>query len=109
MEVSSHAIDQERIEGLEFNGGVFTNLTRDHLDYHKDFKDYLTVKKRFFDQLTGDAFALVNGDDKNGKVMLQNCKAEAHTYSLRSLCEFRGKSNEMHMEGSSIEINGEEV
>ena len=109
MEVSSHAIDQERIEGLEFNGGVFTNLTRDHLDYHKDFKDYLTVKKRFFDQLTGDAFALVNGDDKNGKVMLQNCKAEAHTYSLRSLCEFRGKINEMHMEGSSIEINGEEV
>ncbi len=109
MEVSSHAIDQERIEGLEFNGGVFTNLTRDHLDYHKDFKEYLTVKKRFFDQLPEDAFALVNGDDKHGKVMLQNCHAEAHTYSLRSLSDFRGKIKEMHMEGSSMEINGAEV
>ncbi|MEN8227056.1 MAG: UDP-N-acetylmuramoyl-L-alanyl-D-glutamate--2,6-diaminopimelate ligase [Bacteroidota bacterium] len=109
MEVSSHAIDQERIEGLEFNGGVFTNLTRDHLDYHKDFKEYLNVKKRFFDHLPGDAFALVNGDDKNGKVMLQNCQAEAFAYSLRSLCDFRGKINEMHLEGSSLEINGAEV
>ncbi len=109
MEVSSHAIDQERIEGLEFNGGVFTNLTRDHLDYHKDFGEYLGVKKRFFDQLPGEAFALVNGDDKNGNTMLQNCKAEAHTYSLRSLCEFKGKIKEMHLEGSSMEINGAEV
>lgn len=109
MEVSSHAIDQERIEGLEFNGGVFTNLTQDHLDYHEDFKQYLSVKKRFFDQLPTDAFALVNGDDKNGKVMLQNCKAEAHTYSLRSLCDFRGKINEMHLEGTSMEINDMEV
>lgn len=109
MEVSSHAIDQERIEGLEFNGGVFTNLTRDHLDYHEDFKEYLTVKKRFFDQLPGDAFALVNGDDKHGKIMLQNCNAEAHTYSLRSLCDFRGKIKEMHLEGTSMEINGTEV
>jgi UDP-N-acetylmuramoyl-L-alanyl-D-glutamate--2,6-diaminopimelate ligase len=109
MEVSSHAIDQERIKGLEFNGGVFTNLTRDHLDYHEDFKEYLTVKKRFFDQLPGDAFALVNGEDKHGKVMLQNCNAEAHTYSLRSVCDFRGKIKEMHMEGTSMEINGAEV
>jgi len=109
MEVSSHAIDQERVESLEFNGGVFTNLSRDHLDYHKDFKEYLNVKKRFFDRLTADAFALVNGDDKNGKVMLQNCKAEKHIYSLRSMCDFRGKITEMHLEGSSMEINGSEV
>jgi UDP-N-acetylmuramoyl-L-alanyl-D-glutamate--2,6-diaminopimelate ligase len=109
MEVSSHAIDQERIGGLEFNGGIFTNLTRDHLDYHKDFRTYLNVKKRFFDQLPADAFALVNGDDKNGKVMLQNCQAEQHIYSLRSLCDFRGKITEMHLEGSAMEINGHEV
>ncbi|MFH0759563.1 MAG: UDP-N-acetylmuramoyl-L-alanyl-D-glutamate--2,6-diaminopimelate ligase [Bacteroidota bacterium] len=109
MEVSSHAIHQERIEGLDFNGGVFTNLTRDHLDYHKDFMEYLEVKKRFFDKLPPGAFALVNGDDKHGKVMLQNCKASAHTYSLRSVCEFRGRIKEMHMEGSSLEINGSEV
>jgi UDP-N-acetylmuramoyl-L-alanyl-D-glutamate--2,6-diaminopimelate ligase len=109
MEVSSHAIDQERIDGLEFNGGVFTNLTRDHLDYHVDFKAYLKVKKRFFDHLPEDAFALVNGDDKNGKVMLQNCNAKTYTYSLHSMCEFRGKIKEMHLEGSSIEINDTEV
>ena len=89
MEVSSHAIDQERIGGLEFNGGIFTNLSRDHLDYHKDFKEYLQVKKRFFDELPQEAFALVNVDDKNGKVMLQNCRAEHHSYSLRSMCDFR--------------------
>ncbi len=109
MEVSSHAIDQERIGGLEFNGGVFTNLTRDHLDYHKDFKEYLNVKKRFFDQLPAEAFALVNSDDKNGKVMLQNCQAEPHTFSLRSIADFRGKINEMHLEGSALTINDEEV
>jgi UDP-N-acetylmuramoyl-L-alanyl-D-glutamate--2,6-diaminopimelate ligase len=109
MEVSSHAIDQFRVEALEFNGGIFTNLTRDHLDYHKDFREYLEVKKRFFDHLPEDAFALVNKDDKNGKVMLQNCRAEHHAYSLRSLCDFRGKIIEMHLEGSSLEINGQEV
>jgi len=109
MEVSSHAIDQERVEGLEFNGGIFTNLTRDHLDYHKDFKEYLRVKKRFFDQLPANAFALVNGDDKNGRVMVQNCRAEQHIYSLRSMCDFRGKITEMHLEGSAMEINGREV
>ena len=109
MEVSSHAIDQERIAALEFNGGIFTNLTRDHLDYHKDFGEYLTVKKRFFDQLPEEAFALVNRDDKNGKVMLQNCRAEHHTYSLHFLGDFRGKIKEMHLEGSSMEINGHEV
>ncbi|MCK4749154.1 MAG: UDP-N-acetylmuramoyl-L-alanyl-D-glutamate--2,6-diaminopimelate ligase, partial [Bacteroidales bacterium] len=109
MEVSSHAIDQDRIGRLDFNGGVFTNLTREHLDYHGDFKTYLHVKKRFFDHLSPEAFALVNGDDKNGKVMLQNCMAGKHTYSLRSVCEFRGKIKEMHLEGSSLEINGQEV
>ena len=109
MEVSSHAIDQDRVEGLEFNGGVFTNLTHDHLDYHKDFREYLNVKKRFFDQLPDNAFALVNGDDKNGKVMVQNRDAEKYTFSLRSVCEFRGRISEMHLDGSSLSINGTEV
>ena len=109
MEVSSHAVDQDRIEGLDFNGGVFTNLTRDHLDYHKDFKSYLEAKKRFFDHLPKGSFALVNCDDKNGKVMLQNSPAEAHLYGLRSLCEFKGKLVEMHLEGSSMVIDGNEV
>ncbi len=109
MEVSSHAIDQDRIEGLDFNGGVFTNLTRDHLDYHKNFKSYLEAKKRFFDHLPRGAFALVNNDDKNGKVMLQNSPAEAHFFGLRSLCEFKGKLVEMHLEGSSMLIDGNEV
>ena len=109
MEVSSHAIDQDRTAGLDFNGGVFTNLTREHLDYHGDFKAYLQVKKRFFDLLPQTAFALVNGDDKNGTVMLQNCNASHHMYSLRKVCDFRGRINELHLEGSSMEINGAEV
>jgi UDP-N-acetylmuramoyl-L-alanyl-D-glutamate--2,6-diaminopimelate ligase len=109
MEVSSHAIDQDRVNGLEFKGGVFTNLSRDHLDYHKDFREYLEVKKRFFDQLPSTAFALVNKDDKNGKVMLQNCIARKQTFSLRSVCDFRAKLGEMLLEGSSLEINGSEV
>ena len=109
MEVSSHAIDQERIRNLDFNGGIFTNLSRDHLDYHKDFREYLNVKKRFFDGLPDNSFALVNGDDKNGLVMLQNCQAESHIYSLRSMCDFRGKIIEMHLEGSAMEINGNDV
>jgi len=109
MEVSSHAIDQERVGALDFNGGIFTNLTRDHLDYHKDFREYLEVKKRFFDDLPEEAFALVNRDDKNGRVMLQNCRARKFTYSLRTLCDFRGKILEMHLEGSSLVINGHEL
>jgi UDP-N-acetylmuramoyl-L-alanyl-D-glutamate--2,6-diaminopimelate ligase len=109
MEVSSHAIDQDRIGGLEFGGGVFTNLSRDHLDYHRDFKDYLDVKKRFFDHLPEAAFALVNGDDKHGKVMLQNSRAEPHVYGLQTMCEFRGKLKEMHLEGSALDIQGREV
>jgi len=109
MEVSSHAIDQERIADLEFAGGIFTNLSRDHLDYHKDFGEYLKVKKRFFDQLPEQAFALINRDDRNGRVMLQNCRAEHHSYSLHFLGDFRGKIKEMHLEGTSMEINGREV
>lgn len=109
MEVSSHALDQERVGALDFNGGIFTNLTRDHLDYHKDFREYLGVKKRFFDDLSEEAFALANRDDKNGRVMLQNCRARKFTYSLQTLCDFRGKILEMHLEGSALEINGHEL
>ena len=109
MEVSSHAVDQERTAGLEFNGGVFTNLTRDHLDYHATFSDYLNAKKRFFDQLPREAFALINTDDKHGKVMVQNCPAGTYCYSLRSQCDFTGKINEMHLEGTGMWINEKEL
>jgi len=109
MEVSSHAIHQDRTSGLHFTGGIFTNLSRDHLDYHADFREYLEVKKRFFDDLPEEAFALVNLDDKNGQVMLQNCKARHSGFSLRRMADFRGKILEMHLEGSSMEINGSEV
>lgn len=109
MEVSSHAIDQDRISGLDFNGGVFTNLTREHLDYHKDFKTYRDVKKRFFDELSPDAFALVNGDDRNGQVMLQNCKAKKYNFGLRSGADFQARVREMLLEGSFLEINDKEV
>ena len=109
MEVSSHAVSQQRTGGLKFSGGVFTNLTRDHLDYHADFREYLNAKKGFFDALPADAFALVNADDRNGQVMLQNCKSAGHTYSLRSTGSFTGKIIEMHMEGSSMIIDDREV
>jgi len=109
MEVSSHAVDQRRIAGLEFAGGVFTNLTRDHLDYHLTFADYLKAKKRFFDDLPQNAFALTNVDDKNGLVMLQNCKAKKHTYSMRSLADFKVKIIENSFEGMLLEINGKEI
>lgn len=91
MEVSSHAIHQHRITGLEFKGGVFTNITHDHLDYHKTFAEYIHVKKSFFDHLSKDAFALTNSDDKNGSVMLQNTSATKHTYALKTPSEFKGK------------------
>jgi UDP-N-acetylmuramoyl-L-alanyl-D-glutamate--2,6-diaminopimelate ligase len=109
MEVSSHAVDQERTAGLDFNGGIFTNLTRDHLDYHAGFNEYLKAKKRFFDQLSPEAFALVNADDKHGKVMLQNCQAGRYCFSLRSQCDFTGKISEMHLEGTAMLINDNEV
>ena len=109
MEVSSHAVAQKRIGGLKFAGGIFTNLTRDHLDYHKTVDNYLKAKKAFFDGLTKDAFALVNLDDKNGLVMTQNTKAKVCTYSLRSLSDFKGKVLEDGFEGMLLDINNIEV
>lgn len=109
MEVSSHAIDQKRIAGLKFAGGIFTNLTHDHLDYHKTFDNYLGVKKRFFDSLESEAFALVNSDDRNGKVMVQNCRAAVHTYSLASLAEYRASVIELRLDGMAMKIAGKEV
>lgn len=109
MEVSSHSIDQKRISGLSFDGGIFTNLTRDHLDYHKTVENYLKAKKKFFDDLPADAFALTNADDKAGLVMLQNTAAKKLTYSLRTLADFKGKILESHFEGTEMIINGREV
>ena len=99
MEVSSHSIAQKRISGLKFAGGIFTNLTRDHLDYHKTVENYLKAKKKFFDDMPKNAFCLTNLDDKNGLVMMQNTKAKVYTYSLRSLSDFKGKILESHFEG----------
>jgi len=109
MEVSSHSVDQKRISGLSFDGGIFTNLTRDHLDYHKTVDNYLKAKKTFFDQLPSSAFALTNMDDKSGLVMLQNTSAKRLTYSLRSLADFKGKILESHFEGTEMLINGREI
>ncbi len=109
MEVSSHSIDQRRISGLSFNGGIFTNLTRDHLDYHKTVENYLKAKKKFFDDLPSDAFALTNADDKSGLVMLQNTMAKKLTYSLRTLADFKGKILESHIDGTEMIVNGREV
>ena len=109
MEVSSHSIDQRRIAGLDFVGGIFTNITRDHLDYHKTFANYLAVKKRFFDDLPENAFAITNLDDKNGMVMLQNTKASKHTYSTRSMADFKGKVLEDNFDGMLMEMNGYEI
>ena len=109
MECSSHAIAQKRIGGLDFAGGIFTNLTRDHLDYHKTFENYRDAKKAFFDGLSKDAFAITNADDKNGSVMVQNCKAKIKTYSTRSIADFRARIIECHFEGMYLEIDGREV
>ena len=109
MECSSHAIAQKRIGGLKFAGGLFTNLTRDHLDYHKTFENYRDAKKAFFDGLSKDAFAITNADDKNGAVMVQNCKAKVKTYSTRSMADFRARIIECHFEGMYLEIDGREV
>ena len=109
MEVSSHSIDQRRISGLDFDGGIFTNLTRDHLDYHKTVENYLKAKKKFFDELPAKAFALTNLDDKSGMVMLQNTQAKKLTYSLRTLADFKGKILESHFEGTDLLINDKEV
>ena len=109
MEVSSHSVVQNRIGGLKFAGGLFTNITRDHLDYHKTFDNYIKAKKQFFDNLPVDAFAITNIDDKNGMVMMQNTKAQVKTYSVHSPADFRAKIVECHFEGMYLEINGKEV
>lgn len=109
MECSSHAIHQHRIGGLDFVGGIFTNLTRDHLDYHKTFENYRNAKKMFFDGLSKNAFAITNADDKNGMIMVQNTKATVKTYSIKRMADFRAKILECHFEGMFLEIDGKEV
>jgi UDP-N-acetylmuramoyl-L-alanyl-D-glutamate--2,6-diaminopimelate ligase len=106
MEVSSHAAHQRRIAGIHFRGAVFTNLTRDHLDYHKTFKAYIEAKKLFFDHLPKTAFALINADDKHGRVMVQNTAARLHTYSLQNLADFRAKLVENTLLGLELEVEG---
>lgn len=109
MEVSSHSVAQKRIAGLTFVGGIFTNLTRDHLDYHKTFDQYRDAKKGFFDALPKNAFAIINSDDRNGAVMVQNSKAEAKTYSLRAAADFKARILEESFEGMNLDIDGQEV
>ena len=109
MECSSHAIAQKRIGGLTFAGGIFTNLTRDHLDYHKTLENYRDAKKKFFDDMPKSAFAITNADDKNGMVMVQNTKATVKTYSIRTMADFHAKIIECHFEGMYLEVNGKEV
>lgn len=109
MECSSHAIQQKRIAGLKFAGGIFTNLTRDHLDYHKTFENYRDAKKAFFDGLGKDAFAITNADDRNGNVMVQNCAATIRTYSTRTIADFKGRILEESLEGMLLDMDGREV
>jgi len=109
MEVSSHAITQQRIAGLKFAGGVFTNITHDHLDYHKTFREYLDAKKKFFDQLPASAFALINSDDRNSRFMVQNTKARIYTYALRSPADFKGRVMENLFEGLQLSLNGQDL
>ena len=109
MEVSSHAIHQQRTGGIHFAGGIFTNITHDHLDYHKTFAEYIKAKKAFFDGLTADAFAITNADDKNGPVMIQNTRAQKYTYSNRSVADYRCKVLESHFDGMLLNIDGQEV
>lgn len=109
MEVSSHSVVQQRIAGLRFEGGIFTNLTHDHLDYHKTFNNYLQAKKRFFDSLETGSFALTNLDDRNGRIMLQNCPGRHFTYSTRGLADYNCRIIEQGFDGMSLRINGEEV
>ena len=109
MEVSSHACVQGRIEGINFAGGIFTNLTRDHLDFHKTVDNYIAAKKMFFDALPAGAFALVNADDKVGEVMLQNTRAAKYRYSLRTLADFKGRIVEPRLDGTTLELNGHQL
>ena len=108
MEVSSHGIDQNRTDGLVFKGGIFTNLTHDHLDYHESFENYRDTKKQFFDSLSNNSFALTNNDDKNGMVMLQNTIADKYTYSLNSVSDFKAKILESSFDGMLLKINSTE-
>lgn len=109
MEVSSHAVEQERIAGLKFAGALFTNITHDHLDYHKTFENYIKAKKKYFDDLSSDAFALVNADDKRGMVMLQNTKATKYSFGLKKMVDFKGKIITNSIEGLELEIAGKNV
>ena len=109
MEVSSHSVVQNRIGGLTFAGGIFTNLTRDHLDYHKTFENYLKAKQQFFDRLPAEAFAVTNQDDKNGMVMVQNTRAKVYTYSVQQVADFKARIIESHFEGMYLELDGQEV
>jgi len=109
MEVSSHAIHQHRTTGIKFTGGIFTNITHDHLDYHNTFKEYIKAKKLFFDQLPSNAFAITNIDDKNGKVMLQNTKAGKYTYGIKNMASFKGKIIENGFEGMMMNVDGSEI
>ncbi len=109
MEVSSHAVDQGRIDGLQFTGALFTNISHDHLDYHRTFESYIRAKKGFFDGLSSEAFALVNVDDKRGMVMLQNCKAKKQTYGLKKMADFKAKIITNSIEGLELEVAGRPV
>jgi UDP-N-acetylmuramoyl-L-alanyl-D-glutamate--2,6-diaminopimelate ligase len=109
MEVSSHAIHQQRIHGITYTGAVFTNITHDHLDYHKTFAEYIRVKKQFFDELPSNSFSLINGDDRNASVMLQNTKAEKRSFALKSPADFKGKVLENEISGLTLTINGVEL
>ncbi len=109
MEVSSHSVVQNRIAGIDFIGGIFTNITHDHLDFHKTFKEYIRAKQMFFDMLPSTAFALTNSDDKNGHVMLQHSKAKKHSYSLKSASEFKARILENHFDGMLLNINNHEI
>ncbi len=109
MEVSSHAVVQNRIAGLSFQGGIFSNITHDHLDFHKSFGEYLKAKKRFFDELPSHSFAITNADDKNGSVMLQNTKASKHTYSLQNMADFKGRIIESPIDGLHLNLDGNEI
>ncbi len=109
MEVSSHAVAQNRIAGLTFAGGIFSNITHDHLDFHKTFDEYLKAKKHFFDELPSTAFALTNIDDRNGLVMLQNSKASRHSYSLQKMADFKGRIIEAPLDGLHLDFDGNEI
>ena len=108
MEVSSHALAQERTGGLEFAGAIFTNLTRDHMDFHETMDNYLKAKKSFFDNLPRNAFAITNLDDKNGPVMVQNCRGDIKNYSTRTICDYRARLVETHLDGMILEFNNRE-